>query len=101
MQFYLDGYFPGDPDILPAAPGAEARPATLPDEIDVLIVGSGPAGTAALPRSFRRSRRFTRASSSGARVRSSSAAPTASRAGRSRPSRRSASARGSSAKRTG
>ena len=45
MQFYLDGYRPGDPDILPAAPGAEARGASLPDEVDVLIVGSGPAGT--------------------------------------------------------
>ena len=45
MQFYQDGYHPGDPDILPAAPGAEARGASLPDEVDVLIVGSGPAGT--------------------------------------------------------
>ena len=40
MQFYLDGYRPGDPDVLPAAPGAEARGAALPDEVDVLIVGS-------------------------------------------------------------
>jgi phenol 2-monooxygenase len=45
MQFYLDGYRPGDPDIQPAAPGMEARAAALPDEVDVLIVGSGPAGT--------------------------------------------------------
>ena len=44
MQFYLDGYTPGDPDILAAAPGAETRPADLPDTVDVLIVGSGPAG---------------------------------------------------------
>src|SRR5436190_5846030 len=36
MQFYLDGYKPGDPDILTAE---------LPDAVDVLIVGSGPAGT--------------------------------------------------------
>ena len=35
MQFYLDGYKPGDPDILAAE---------LPDAVDVLIVGSGPAG---------------------------------------------------------
>ena len=35
MQFYLDGYRPGDPDILTAE---------LPDAVDVLIVGSGPAG---------------------------------------------------------
>ena len=45
MQFYLDGYRPGDPDVLPAAPDAEARYASLPDEVDVLVVGSGPAGT--------------------------------------------------------
>ena len=44
MQFYLNGYTPGDPDILAAAPGAETRPADLPDTVDVLIVGSGPAG---------------------------------------------------------
>ena len=35
MQFYLDGYRPGDPDILTAE---------LPDAVDILIVGSGPAG---------------------------------------------------------
>ena len=35
MQFYLNGYAPGDPDI--------ARKA-LPDAVDVLVVGSGPAG---------------------------------------------------------
>src|SRR5438034_8049988 len=35
MQFYLDGYKPGDPDILTAE---------LPRAVDVLIVGSGPAG---------------------------------------------------------
>lgn len=45
MQFYRDGYRPGDPDIKPAAPQALARTAELPDEIDVLIVGTGPAGT--------------------------------------------------------
>jgi phenol 2-monooxygenase (NADPH) len=44
MQFYLDGYAPGDPDILPAAPGVEDRPAGPPDATDVLIVGAGPAG---------------------------------------------------------
>ena len=36
MQFYLNGYQPGDPDI---------QSASLPDAVDVLIVGSGPAGT--------------------------------------------------------
>lgn len=35
MQFYLNGYKPGDPDILTEE---------LPDAVDVLIVGSGPAG---------------------------------------------------------
>ena len=35
MQFYLNGYTPGDPDIL-----EQQRP----DAVDVLIVGSGPAG---------------------------------------------------------
>jgi len=44
MQFYLDGYAPGDPDILAAAPGAQNRSAGIPDAVDVLIVGSGPAG---------------------------------------------------------
>ena len=45
MQFYLNGYTPGDPDIRPAAPGAEKRSAGLPDVVDVLIIGCGPAGT--------------------------------------------------------
>src|SRR5215467_8172396 len=45
MQFYLNGYKPGDPDILTAAPGAENRTTELPNNVDVLIVGSGPAGT--------------------------------------------------------
>jgi phenol 2-monooxygenase (NADPH) len=45
MQFYLNGYNPGDPDIHTAVPGAEKRPAGLPEAVDVLIVGSGPAGT--------------------------------------------------------
>ncbi len=44
MQFYRDGYAPGDPDILAPAPGAEVRPTELPDTTDVLIVGAGPAG---------------------------------------------------------
>ena len=44
MQFYLNGYNPGDPDIQAAAPGAEGRPVALPDTTDVLIVGTGPAG---------------------------------------------------------
>ena len=42
MQFYRDGYHPGDPDIHPAAP--DAHSAEIPEDIDVLIVGTGPAG---------------------------------------------------------
>jgi phenol 2-monooxygenase (NADPH) len=45
MQFYLDGYTPGDPDILKAPPGVANRAEGLPNVVDVLIVGSGPAGT--------------------------------------------------------
>jgi phenol 2-monooxygenase len=45
MQFYLNGYSPGDPDILPAAPSAAETATPMPDTVDVLIVGSGPAGT--------------------------------------------------------
>ncbi len=44
MQFYLNGYRPGDPQVLPAAPGAKEASAGLADEVDVLIVGCGPAG---------------------------------------------------------
>ncbi len=42
MQFHHHGYVSGDPRVLPAA--TTERPDDLPDEIDVLIVGSGPAG---------------------------------------------------------
>ncbi len=35
MQFYLNGYTPGDPDV---------QKAKLPDAVDVLVIGSGPAG---------------------------------------------------------
>jgi phenol 2-monooxygenase len=45
VQFYLNGYKPGDPDILPEAPSVSQRPAGLPETVDVLVVGSGPAGT--------------------------------------------------------
>ncbi len=41
MQFHLDGFHAGDPRVRrPALRGGES----LPDEVDVLIVGSGPAG---------------------------------------------------------
>ncbi|WP_341578400.1 FAD-dependent monooxygenase [Microbacterium schleiferi] len=45
MQFYRDGYRPGDPDIMPAAGHALTRTPGIPDQVDVLIVGTGPAGT--------------------------------------------------------
>ncbi|CAN7200123.1 FAD-dependent monooxygenase [Microbacterium sp. LjRoot45] len=44
MQFHHHGYVSGDPRVQPAAGVGLDRPADLPDEIDVLIVGSGPAG---------------------------------------------------------
>ncbi|MGV8894858.1 MAG: FAD-binding monooxygenase [Rhodoglobus sp.] len=44
MQFHHHGYVSGDPRIIPAAGTGIDRPLELPDEVDVLIVGSGPAG---------------------------------------------------------
>lgn len=44
MQFHHHGYVSGDPRVAPAAGTGVDRPADLPDEMDVLIVGSGPAG---------------------------------------------------------
>ena len=44
MQFHHHGYVSGDPRIQPAAGVGINRPDDLPEEIDVLIVGSGPAG---------------------------------------------------------
>ncbi|MDR2997515.1 MAG: FAD-dependent monooxygenase, partial [Microbacterium sp.] len=44
MQFHHHGYVSGDPRVLPASGTGIDRPAELPDEVDVLIVGSGPAG---------------------------------------------------------
>ncbi|WP_420114176.1 FAD-dependent monooxygenase, partial [Pseudactinotalea sp.] len=44
MQFHHHGYVSGDPLVLPAAGTGIDRPTDLPDEVDVLIVGSGPAG---------------------------------------------------------
>jgi phenol 2-monooxygenase len=44
MQFHLDGFRAGNPRVRPAHPVAAARPAALPDDVDVLIVGCGPAG---------------------------------------------------------
>ena len=44
MQFYLNGYKPGDPFIQDPDPLIADRPEGLPQETDVLIVGCGPAG---------------------------------------------------------
>ncbi|WP_427869210.1 FAD-binding monooxygenase [Leucobacter luti] len=44
MQFHHHGYVSTDPRVLPAAGVGLDRPEELPSEIDVLIVGSGPAG---------------------------------------------------------
>src|SRR3954447_5984077 len=46
MQFHLNGFQPGDPEI--ADPAARIQPSgatgAVPEEVDVLIVGCGPAG---------------------------------------------------------
>jgi phenol 2-monooxygenase len=44
MQFYLNGYKPGDPFVEDVHPSVAQRPGGLPEETDVLIVGTGPAG---------------------------------------------------------
>lgn len=46
MQFHLNGFQPGDPEIADPAERVQAPGATgaVPDEVDVLIVGCGPAG---------------------------------------------------------
>jgi phenol 2-monooxygenase len=44
VQFHHHGYVSGDPRVKPAAGVGIDRPDELPDEVDVLIVGSGPAG---------------------------------------------------------
>ena len=41
MQFYLDGFRPGDPDVRPEA----AKMDGVPDVVDVLVIGNGPAGS--------------------------------------------------------
>ncbi len=48
MQFHLNGFRAGDPELLPPAAGREAGegPKTLPEQADVLIVGCGPTGLA-------------------------------------------------------
>lgn len=41
MQYHLNGFHPGSPHV---APAQAAHSVTLPSEVDVLIVGCGPAG---------------------------------------------------------
>ena len=44
MQFHHHGYVSADPRVSPAAGSGLDRPDDVPGEVDVLIVGSGPAG---------------------------------------------------------
>jgi phenol 2-monooxygenase (NADPH) len=44
MQFYVNGYRPGDPLVADPHPSVAQRPDGLPEDVDVLIVGCGPAG---------------------------------------------------------
>lgn len=47
MQFHHHGYVIGDPRVQPAAGAGIDRPADIPERLDVLIVGCGPAGVIA------------------------------------------------------
>ncbi|MEI2385659.1 FAD-binding monooxygenase [Breoghania sp. JC706] len=44
MQFHLNGFRTGDPEIADAATNADGQDERLPETVDVLIVGCGPAG---------------------------------------------------------
>ncbi|MCE8554322.1 FAD-binding monooxygenase [Ruegeria pomeroyi] len=45
MQYYVDGFRPGDPDVKAPAPGREQpHGGAMPAAVDVLIAGCGPAG---------------------------------------------------------
>jgi phenol 2-monooxygenase (NADPH) len=44
MQFHLNDFRPGNPDIHPAAPAWRDRSGPLPETVEVLIAGCGPAG---------------------------------------------------------
>lgn len=44
MQYHHDGYINGDPTFQPVSKAGANRPKDLPDVMDVLIVGEGPAG---------------------------------------------------------
>ena len=66
MQFHHHGYVSTNPRVQVAAGIGLDRPAELPDEMDVLIVGSGPASCPPpSPWSTRRDRGTRRASETG------------------------------------
>jgi phenol 2-monooxygenase/3-hydroxybenzoate 4-monooxygenase len=44
MQFHLNGFTPGDPHVAAPSPLAGAHRDAVPEQVDVLIVGCGPAG---------------------------------------------------------
>jgi phenol 2-monooxygenase (NADPH) len=44
MQFHTNGFHAGNPDISKVAVGYEGKQSSLPQKLDVLIIGSGPAG---------------------------------------------------------
>lgn len=44
MQFHLNGFRPGDPELLEASPCALPHADAVPAQVDVLVVGCGPAG---------------------------------------------------------
>lgn len=44
MQFHLNGFRPGDPHVADPAPRSPRHAGELPAQVDVLIVGCGPAG---------------------------------------------------------
>lgn len=44
MQYHQNGFRPGDPELFQAAPGRDGDQGPLPEVLDVLIVGCGPAG---------------------------------------------------------
>lgn len=44
MQYHLDGFRPGDPEVADAAPGRPLGDPDFLEPLDVLVVGCGPAG---------------------------------------------------------
>ncbi|MDB5939985.1 MAG: phenol 2-monooxygenase [Polaromonas sp.] len=44
MQFHLNGFRPGDPRVAEGANRAAPSTDSVPEQVDVLIVGCGPAG---------------------------------------------------------